>query len=62
MVYGKELWMATSAGIFFLNYPIHWLGPRGEPRSNIVYTYFHFNFHFQVEDNRLSNEFQNNST
>ena len=24
--------------------------PRGEPRPNIVYTYFHF--HFEVEDNR----------
>ena len=26
--------------------------PRGEPRTNIMYTYFHFHFHFLVEDNR----------
>ena len=43
------------------------LKPRGEPQPNIVYTYFHFQFHFQVNDNMvnegaLSNEFQNNST
>ena len=25
---------------------------RSEPRSNIVYTYFHFYFHFKVQDSR----------
>ena len=45
-------------------HPIWWGKSGGEPRPNIVYTYFHFPFHFQVEDNDegvLSNECQNKS-
>ena len=54
-------------GIFFSRAPLSGFGPnllgdnpkigqrritRGEPRPNIVYTYFHVHFHYQVEDNR----------